>query len=147
MFLLLVSHSSLQSRALSARSGSPVPSVPRRGGDTHSPTGAAAGWRGAGAPARAPRVRPPSGTRGEISAEDPVLLTRQVPGSVKKPEGTCRRERVQPNLTNPSCADVLPRPSRTLVFYPKEQCAKGAGGSVPRRGTRRSQTTADEVSA
>lgn len=113
----------------------------------HSPAGAAGGWCSTGMPARASRVRPPSRTKGEISAEDPVLLTRQVPGSVKKPEGICRRERVQPNLTNPSCADVLPRPSRTLMFYPKEQCAKGAGGCVPRCGTQRSQTTADEVSA
>lgn len=56
------------------------------------------------------------------------------------------RERVQPNLTNPSRTDVLPLPTRTLIaFYPKEQDAKGAGGFIPPRGPSRSQTTLDEV--
>lgn len=72
---------------------------------------------------------------------------RQVPGSVKKP-GICFRERVQPNLTNPSCTDVLPLPTRTLIaFYAEEQYAKGAEGLIPLRGTLQSQTTLDEVSA
>lgn len=88
----------------------------------------------------------PAGQGTRFQTKDPVLLTRQVPGSVKKP-GICFRERVQPNLTNPSCTDILPLPTRTLIaFYPKEQYVKGAEGLIALRGTLRSQTTLNEVS-
>lgn len=94
---------------------------------------------------RVPPVLHPSRTG--FQTEDAVLLMRQVPGSVKEPR-VCFRERVQPDLTDPSCTDVLPLPTRTpVVFHPKEQCAKGGEGSNPLRGTLQSQTTLDEASA
>lgn len=50
--------------------------------------------------------------RRRVQNKDPVLLM----GSRKKP-GVCFRERVQPNLTNPSRTDVLPLPARTLTAF------------------------------
>lgn len=67
------------------------------------------------------------------------------PGGGKEPR-VCFRGRVRPNLTDPSCTDGLPLPTRTpAVFPPKEQRAKGGKGSNPLRGTLQSQTTLDEV--
>lgn len=117
-----------------------------------SPAGAAGGGRSAGVPTRAcQRVRlgscTPAGRGRRSQTKGPVLLPRQVPGSVKT-TGVCLWQRVQPNLTNPSRTDGLPLPTRTLIaFYPKGQYAKGAEGLIPLRGTLQSQTTLDEASA
>lgn len=59
----------------------------------------------------------------EESSESRSCSHRQVPGSRKKP-GVCFRERVQPNLTNPSCTDVLPLfllPGHSLRFFPRSR--------------------------
>lgn len=105
-----------------------------------------------GAGARPPVLPPsfcarlcvPSGTRGRSSDRSPC--SREAGSWPWEEARYLFRERVQPNLTNPSRTDVLPLPTRTLIaFYPKEQDAKGAGGFVPPRGPLRSQTTLDEV--
>lgn len=127
----------------SQRESSPFCAAQRR---PYSPAGAAGGGRSA-----CQRVRLgsciPAGRGRRSQTKGPVLLTRQVPGSVKT-TAICLRQRVQPNLTNPSCTDVLPLSTRTLIaFYPKGQYAKGAEGLIPLRGTLQSQTTLDEASA
>lgn len=134
-----VVHPSLQTWALSSLTGAGArPPVLPAG---RPPPSFCLACQGPGA-----RLCVPSGTRGRISDRRPCSHEA---GSWQREEARYLFwERVQPKLTNPSRTDMLPLPTRPLIaFYPKEQYAKGAEGFIPLRGTLRSQTTLDEVSA